>query len=171
MESHLRFACTSYGSAPKSSIEEILLLQKKALRHVLKTYYLAHSDPLFLKLGILKIEDLISLERSLIVHNFKNNHLPSSFDRKYFEFITEKDLDRRNDPLFLKVPEVNHKHLHRNPFIMIIHALNKVPYDIKIISKTSTFKSSLTSHLLSKYNTICSKANCRPCLFNFEDSD
>ena len=44
-ESHLRYACTSYGSTPRAQIEEILMLQKKAVRHILKTYYLAHTMP------------------------------------------------------------------------------------------------------------------------------
>ena len=174
IESNLRFACTCYGSAPRASIEELLILQKKAVRHVLKTYYLAHADPLFLKLGILKIEDLILLERALIIHNFRSRSLPSSFTRDYFEFVNPDELDRRSDPLCLKMPsiDINFNHLKRNPYIMTIEAWNSVPYSIKIIPNKITFKATLTSHLLSQYSTVCSEYNCRPCLYSFQnDSD
>ena len=167
IESHLRLGCTTYGSAPLALLEELLIIQKKSVRHILKTYYLAHADPLFLKLRILKIEDLILLERALIVHNFKNKRLPNSFARDYFTFISPSDLDRRNDPLLVKLPLIHHKHLNRNPHIMTIRAWNSVPFPIKSIIKKSAFKSALTSHLLSKYLTFCTKLNCISCIFNY----
>ena len=171
VESHLRFACTSYGSAPLAQLEELLILQKKAVRHILKAYYQAHADPLFLKLKILKIQDLILFERALTVHNFRSRKLPNSFSRTYFEFIEENDTNRRNDPLLLKVPTINHKHLSRNPYYMTIVAWNSLPYHIKMITNKVTFKESLTSYLLDKYNTICSKLNCRSCFFTSETYD
>ena len=142
------------------------------MRHILKTYYLAHADPLFFKLRVLKIEDLILFERALIVHNFIHKRLPSSFERDYFQFISPSELNRTYDPLYLKLPVINHKHLFRNPHIMTIKAWNTVPFTIKSIACKNSFKNELMSHLLEKYKTICSKFNCKSCIFNFQtDSD
>ncbi len=68
--SHLNYGIHAWGSACKTDIEKILLLQKKAVRAMTgnrwyQTYGnpgpLASSDPLFKKLGILKINDIYKL--------------------------------------------------------------------------------------------------------------
>ena len=170
IESDLRFACATFGSTSRAHLEELLILQKKAIRHVTKSYYLAHADPLFLRLGILKIEDLITLERALQVFSFKQNKLPKSFHRSYFEPICKEDLNRRDDPSCIKSPELLNKHLSRSQHLMTIEAWNNVPYHIKLIPKKWEFKNALTKHLLSQYITFCTKPNCESCIFNYEDS-
>ena len=169
IESHLRFACTSFGSAPKAALEELLILQKKAIRLIARAYYRAHTDPLFLRFKLLKIQDLITLERALQVFSFRQNRLPSSFRRTYFENITNKELTRRNDPLYMKSPKLNNKHLLRSQHLMTIEAWNNVPYLIKLIPKKSEFKEALTSHLLLAYDTTCSEPNCHSCIFNYNE--
>ena len=169
IESNLRYACSTYGSAPQASIEELFIVQKIAIRHITKSYYLAHTDPLFFKLGILKIEDLISFERALLVFNFRQKNLPESFTRDYFEFVKEADLTRRNDPLYIKIPIINFKNLIRSPYIMTAEAWNKVPFEIKSISNKKEFKKALTTHFVSSYTSVCSKSNCRSCLFGYQE--
>ena len=169
IESHLRYACTTYGSAPMASIEELFIIQKKAIRHVTKSFYQAHTDPLFLKLNILKITDLIVFERAMIVYNFRHRNLPESFDRNYFEFISAAELTRTNDPLFIKLPKDVCKTLSRTPYLMIAKAWNSVPYHIKLTANKTKFKSNLTAHLVSSYNSVCSKLNCRSCIFDYQE--
>ena len=168
IESHFRFACTTYGSAPRASIEELFILQKKAIRHVTRSFYLAHTEPLFKKLGILKISDLIVFERALLIFNYRKNNLPGSFHRNYYEFVTEGYTNRR--ALYIKLPEINFKNLARSPYVMTAEAWNSVPYDIKLLGSKKQFKIALNAHLLSKYTSICSELNCRACLLDYQEN-
>ena len=68
--SHLNYGIQVWGSACKTDLEKILILQKKAVRAMsgnrwYQTYGnpgpLTHSNPLFKSLGILKIYDIYKL--------------------------------------------------------------------------------------------------------------
>ena len=166
-ESHLRFANVVFGSAPQQKIHELFILQKKAIRHVANTFYLAHTDPLFQSLKLLKIEDLISHSRASFVHKWRLGYLPRSFHRTFFSFINSDDFGRRDDPLTLSTPSDLPKNLSRSPYLMTCQAWNAVPYEIKIIQKHSEFKKSLSEHFFSKYNKICTIDHCRACIHSY----
>ena len=54
-------------------------IQKRAVRIISKSKYNAHTDPLFKKLGILKAQDIFTLN-CLKLYKFCSNALPSYFD-------------------------------------------------------------------------------------------
>ena len=58
----------------------IELLQKKAIRLITNSNYTAHSTPLFIKLGLLKIQDMFKLKLLKFYYKLSSNLLP-----KYFE--------------------------------------------------------------------------------------
>ena len=163
IESQLRYAAIIYGSAPAPKIEEIFKLQKRAMRLIDNLFFRAHTEPIFLKYKILKLQDLISLLRASIIHQFRNGKLPPSFDRQFFKFINESESTRRNDPLYVRLPELTNPSLSRNPYMMICNDWNNVPYFIKIIPQFSLFKRALTEHYLSKYTFTCTEPNCVAC--------
>ena len=170
IESQLRYASIIYGSAPISILESLFKLQKNAIRHVNNSFYRAHTDPLFEKYKLLKLDDLIDHARASIIHQFRGGRLPPSFKRDFFIFISDAEFTRTNDPMFVRIPEVNEPSLSRNPYLMICKAWNKVPYDIKMSQKYSEFKSQLTQHYITKYNAICTTQNCFPCRKSLEES-
>ena len=163
IESCLRFAIIIYGSAPDQKIKELFILQKKAIRHIALAHFLAHTEPLFAHLKILKILDLISHSRASIVHQFRCGILPNSFSRDFFKFVDLTKQGRREDPLCVIIPKISNKSLERSPYLMICRAWNAVPYELKNISKHSEFKKALTEHYLSTYTEICSELNCLSC--------
>ena len=133
----------------------------------MNSYYRAHTDPIFLKLKVLKIKDLILLSRATFIHQYRSGYLPASFDRNYFDYISEEESGRRDDPLCLSTPSIPYelKSLERSPYIILCKDWNRVPYEIKLIAKESTFKRALTDYLLFFYNDICTVINCRACIF------
>ena len=163
IESNLRFAATIYGSAQANKLEELFMLQKKAVRLIANAFYIAHTDPLFLKFRILKLQDLLSLLRASIIYQYRSGQLPASFDRHFFTFVSDSERPRRSDPLFVKVPPITDQSLSRNPYLLVCKDWNNTPYEIKIIPKFSLFKKALTEHFLASYNSICSELNCRAC--------
>jgi hypothetical protein len=73
---HLIYCIILWGCAAKSILNELLILQKRAVRILNKCPYLSHSDPLFKKCSILKVYDLYEYSCSLFVYKFKHNFLP-----------------------------------------------------------------------------------------------
>ena len=65
------------GCTAKSILNELLILQKRAVRIISKSGYLSHSNPLFKNLGLLKLSDLYDHCCALFVYKFRNNYLPS----------------------------------------------------------------------------------------------
>jgi len=77
---HLIYCNILWGCAAKSILNELFILQKRAVRIINKCGYLTHSDPLFKSLGLLKVYDLYEHCCALFVYKFKNNYLPSVCD-------------------------------------------------------------------------------------------
>ena len=132
----LRFA------AAKNNIEPIHLMQKRIIRNVTKSDFLAHSKPLFKSTNILNIYDLNKL---------------------YMGTQFFKDPNKYIDPL-----RPMHQHNTRNPHVLrpIQHGLslvqnsflikgpknyNGIPIQIKMAPTVHSFKRNFKRHLLSKY--------------------
>ena len=147
-------------------LNELLVLQKSAVRHISLSHYRSHTEPLFKKTKILKIKDLISHSRASFVHQYRCGYLPSSFNRTFFSFVGNNiNLKRRNDSLCVTIPELTYKEMHKAPYVMICQAWNSIPLEIKYISKHSEFKSALTEYYLSRYSETCILEDCRNCAF------
>ena len=62
--------------ASKSGLKRIIKLQKKAIRIISHAQYNAHTDPIFKKLNILKLENLIDLEMMKLSYRYVHKTLP-----------------------------------------------------------------------------------------------
>ena len=69
-------------------INKLFLLQKRVIRILSGVHYLAHTDPLFRQIGIIKIKDLFTFFSSIFIYRIKNNLYPPSFNQKYFELVS-----------------------------------------------------------------------------------
>ena len=59
--------------------ERILKLQKKAMRIICSSGYVSHSEPLFNKLNVLKIDGMFKLQLLMFCFDLINNNLPAYF--------------------------------------------------------------------------------------------
>ena len=82
--SHLSYGCQLWGQN-ESSIEQTIILQKKALRLMSFAHFKSHSSPLFKKLKILKLTDIVTQANILFTHNTINRKSPDIFN-DYFIF-------------------------------------------------------------------------------------
>ena len=85
---YLTYCCEIWGNTYKSTINNLYLLQKKAVRIVAKADYLSHTLPLFQKLSVLNIYDLIELKTILIMYNVYHKNIPVSI-LNYFTLTSE----------------------------------------------------------------------------------
>jgi hypothetical protein len=74
---HLNYYNIIWGSASASHINELVLLQKRAIRIVSKLNYLSHSNPLFKDLSILKMSDINLYCTTMFVYKCRNAYLPN----------------------------------------------------------------------------------------------
>ena len=86
--SHLNYGIHSWGSANKTELEKILVLQKKAVRAMTgNRWYQSHNDPgplassnpLFKKLSILKVEDIYKLNIGKFIFSCLSHLTPPLF--------------------------------------------------------------------------------------------
>lgn len=75
--SHLSYCNIVWGSASASNQTELFLLQKRAIRIISKSSYLAPTAPLFKDLALLKLSDINTYCSVLFVFNYRLNQLPS----------------------------------------------------------------------------------------------
>ena len=90
-DSHLSYCCLVWAQNlnKKSSIKQILILQKKAVRIFDFQPRNSHTSPLFKQNFILKFQDKICLENILFVSKSLNNLSPSIFNT-WFSFSSDQ---------------------------------------------------------------------------------
>ena len=97
--SHIMYALPVWGAAPKSAIGRLEKLQKKGIRFVSNSRYNAHTEPLFKKERVLKLEDVYNAQCLKVMHRklhdklhaYHTSKLPTNFE------ITNMDTKQKND--------------------------------------------------------------------------
>ena len=165
--SHLVYAIEVWGFACDVHLKKLLTLQKRAVR--LMTYKdqfpaipgpLHPSNPLFLELGLIKVNDIFILQILKFIHKCVNFNIIGNFD-KWFKL--KKDVHSH-------LTKTNYKASHEStnnlsiPFGRTTHCglkqikvkgpklWNSLPLDLKIIKSPSKFKNSIKNYLLGAYS-------------------
>ena len=77
--SHLVYGCQIWGQNINIFTEKVFKLQNRAMRILSFANFDANADPLYTLYNVLKLNDLITLQNCLFVHDFFNNKLPNCF--------------------------------------------------------------------------------------------
>ena len=77
---YLNYCNLVWGSAYKSNLQRIVILQKRVIWIVDKSYSNAHTEPIFKKLNLLKFQDIHLLHLGQFMFSFKNSILPRKFE-------------------------------------------------------------------------------------------
>ena len=79
--SHLNYGHIVWGNKSNN----LLNLQKKVIRTITKSHFLAHSEPLFKKENILRVDDQYKMNCLKIFYKFRNNSLPLEIGKLFSE--------------------------------------------------------------------------------------
>ena len=132
-ESHINYACTVWGQN-NYTINRLFILQKKALRTLFYKDRNAHSNPLFLESGIIKLPDKVKIENCLLISKYVHNTLPSSF----YSWFTFSSTSHRYETSFssqgnLKIPNVQTTSYGKASFIsMAVKSWNNLLKDVNM---------------------------------------
>ena len=73
--SHLQYCISSWGTASKSTLAPLFILQKRSIRLLTGSGYQEHTNPLFYRAKCLKLKDIYSLETAKLMYKIRNNVL------------------------------------------------------------------------------------------------
>ena len=80
---YMTYCVEVWGNTYKTNTYPIFILQKRAIRIIHKTTYREPTNPLFIKLKILKFKDLIDYKTIQIVFRAHNNQLPRNIQELF----------------------------------------------------------------------------------------
>ena len=151
---HFHYCLLLWGSVVKEN-HSLHLLQKKALRIITYSDYLAHTEPLCKRLRILKISDMFSVALWKFYYKLMNNKLPEyfSFMKPVLPVATER-YEIRN-PSF-HAPAIKHKFAECSLQYCLINQLNSENCFALLTNKVSkssfySFKVFIKSRILNSY--------------------
>ena len=87
--SFVSYGITVWGLTYKSFVQKLIVIQKKIVRVMTFNKMNAHTNPIFIKLGFLKIEDIRQLQLLSFVYNCLNKTAPVFF-HDYFTPSSER---------------------------------------------------------------------------------
>ena len=128
------------GGTFNCHLNPLFILQKRAIRMVCQTEFLAHSDPLFFSCRILKLNDLYRYNLAIFMYQNKDN---SSFQRSHFH-----NTRFRND---LLPPRERLTITQHSTIFQSISYYNSLPTQLKSLESLSSFKFRLKQHILTSY--------------------
>ena len=86
--SHMIYGSQVWGQNIDTHTEKVFKLQNRAIRTISFSDFHADPNPVYKNLKILKLEDLVTLQNVLFVHDYLKKTLPDCFDT-YFKKINE----------------------------------------------------------------------------------
>ena len=142
--------------------ESLDKIQKKAIKKITYSHYIAHSEPLLKELNLLKVNDLFQLKILKYLFKLYHNKLPPYFN------IYRSDLKKNETPYSLRphplpVPRVSHVYAVAGRVYKLVIMQNKICVSDNLISRRIHDQSfSLTGYsqlvikdILDSYSYIC----------------
>ena len=138
-----------WGSASKTALRPLILLQKKCLRVICKANYLDHTDPLFSETKLLKVKQIFKLNCAKFIYKCYNSNLFPDFRSK---LVLQNEIHsyntRGNSRIRLPYERLI---ICRNSFFHTgISIWNDIPPEIKDAKHIYFFRRKMLQHLLSQ---------------------
>lgn len=100
---YLSYCNIVWGCANISLIQKLIVLQKRAIRIITRSSFRSSSNPLFIRLKLLKITDIYKFQIALFIYKFNQSLLPRSC-LHYFVKNSVRAYDTRKASYFILLP-------------------------------------------------------------------
>ena len=137
--SYINYCNLIWGGACKTSLDSLYLLQKKAIRIVNNSEYLAHTDPIFKSLGILNIYQVFKLNCVLFMYKCLKTKQYPEFKKKILKSSSIHSYGTRTNDLF-RPPRERLKLCQRSYLYQSVILWNTISTDTKILNCILIFK-------------------------------
>jgi hypothetical protein len=140
INSKINYCVEVYGTASKTALKNLHILQKRAVRSISNAPSQAHSDPLFTKLNILHIYNLYKYRTLLISHEtFYSHNSSSHINHPHFT---------RSSQLNLITPHLITHSGQRSPEYQVASLWNNLNDSLRLITSHLEFRMELRRSLL-----------------------
>ena len=163
---HINYGSLLWGHAG-GALDKI---QKKAVRTITYSNYIAHSEPLLKELNLLKVKDLFELKILKFLFNLYHNNLPPYFNsyRSHLEKIVTPYTLR---PHPLPVPRVSHVFAEAGLLYKLVVIKNKFAASDEVISfrindqsySLIGFNQYVIKKMVDSYSYVCVLNHCHTC--------
>ena len=161
-KSHMEYGINIWTTNKKAT-ERIEKLQKKAIKLIDGGNMKKHTEPLFKKLKILQLNDLIKYHYIITAFTIIHNKAPKQVIRCFEREVPHPILNLRRNLQNFKRPDVNNK---KSIFKYILPKIwNEQPDYKKEITSKNRLKNQFKRETLNRYNgnPICNINNCYIC--------
>ena len=163
---HYSYCLLTWGSKIHIG-HRLLLLQKKALRMIDDSHYIAHTEPICKKLQIVKISDLFRITVWKFYYKLTNTLLPSYFNQMMPTLPVIFNYYGVRNPKF-HLPSIKHSFAEQQVQYCLIKLLNEDREAEEIIHNIQNqnfcnFKSSLKYKIIASYSDKCVVIDCHTC--------
>ena len=83
IESHLQYCTLLWANSHVTNIRKLQLLQKKVIRIITSSHYIAHTEPLFSMTKLLKLDDLYKYQLGIFMHKVTHCQLPQNMSSMF----------------------------------------------------------------------------------------
>lgn len=139
---YLLYGILVWGASSDVQLLPLVRLQKRIIRTITSSDFLAHTNPLFLKTKILKVEDVYLLQLGIFM--FKLN-VSSQISHPTHSHDTRSRLDAL--PVFQRLSICQRSLKYSGP-----KCWNSIPQAIKNCTHLNNFKLKYREHLIKQYD-------------------
>ena len=162
VQSHINYGLIIWGNS--TSINQLIKLHKKSIRIINNKPYNYHTEPLFKKSNILKIQDQYKLNILIFMHQLKHHKLPESFD--CLTFFNPEHIQETRQVNLANCYRFRTSFTSRMPFHQFPREWNKLKYEIRETTYLRSFKRKIHATFLNEYSSSvrCENVRCIQCL-------
>ena len=153
---YLTYCVEVWGNTPDTHIDPLIKLQKKVIRIITFSPYLAHTEPLFKELNILPFPKVVIQRIALQMFKFTNKLLPSAISELFISNSAVYKYNTRNKTK-LRQCFGKHEYMYRSFKFSAVYIWNALLDSINTHSSYHTFKKTLKLFLLN--NTLSYRLN------------
>ena len=161
---HLSYGVLAWGNSKSQELKRLKILQKRAIRFIIKAKYNSHTGPIFSSQNILTLDDIYNLQCCKLYQKQLQNRLPSFFMNLFItssethNYETRQQNNIRPPNITLKIQEqfINFK---------VANVWNSLPNAIKQSTHLapSCFSKKCHDYYVKQYVTKCEIINCYIC--------
>ena len=160
---HFNYCILSWGSVLREN-HQLHLLQKKAIRIITNSNYIAHTEPLLKELELLKITCMFILSLWKFYYKLMTNQLPVYF--AIMKPVLPQVCTRYEirNPVY-HLPDIRHAFAQQSLKYCLIKQLNTAEGYADMIHNTSfkNYKMDIKHKMINSYNAACTIRNCYVC--------
>ena len=152
-------------------VKNLEVIQKRAIRLITGSNYIAHTEPLFIQLGLLKVQDIFKLRLLKFYYKLCYGTLPHYFN--HYREIIERQPVRPLRQHLIHPPFLRTVYAECTPLYQLIKLINILKTDKSdtILEKLATqncsysgFSYHIVNRYLNVYDPICKLKHCFVCI-------